>query len=54
MTISAENDIPLQSIINTMDALRGRDCQLMNAVSGNEEVPPECLFWSPIVEAGAG
>ena len=54
VTISAENDIPLQSIINTMDALRGRDCQLMNAVSGNEEVPPECLFWSPIVEAGAG
>lgn len=54
VTISAENDIPLQSIINTMDALRGSECQLMNAVSGNEEVPAECLFWSPIVEAGAG
>ena len=54
VTISAENDIPLQSIINTMDALRGRECLLMNAVSGNEEVPAECLFWSPIVEAGAG
>ena len=54
VTISAENDIPLQAIIKTMDALRGGECKLMNAVSGNEEVPAECLFWSPIVEAGAG
>jgi len=54
VTISAENDIPLQSIIGTMDALRGGECQLMNAVQGNEEVPEACLFWSPIVEAGAG
>ncbi|MEM6295302.1 MAG: biopolymer transporter ExbD [Myxococcota bacterium] len=54
VTISAENSIPLQAVIRTMDSLRGSECQLMNAVSGNEEVPDTCLFWSPIVEAGAG
>jgi len=54
VSISAENDIPLQAIIKTMDALRGQDCTLMNAVSAGEEVPVECLFWSPIIEAGAG
>ncbi len=54
VTISAENDIPLQAIIHTMDALRGQDCSLMPSVSAGEEVPEECMFWSPIVEAGAG
>jgi biopolymer transport protein ExbD len=53
VNISAENDIPLQAIIKTMDALRGRDCHLL-AASAGEEVPAECLFWQPIVEAGAG
>ncbi len=53
VTISAENSIPMQVLVNTMDALRGRDCKLLKAMQG-EEVPPECLFWQPIVEAGAG
>ena len=53
MTISAENSIPMQSLINTMDALRGTECKLLKAMAG-EEVPPECYFWQAIVEAGAG
>jgi hypothetical protein len=53
VTISAENSIPMQSLINTMDALRGSDCHLLKAMAG-EEVPPECYFWQAIVEAGAG
>lgn len=53
VTISAENSIPLQVLTNTMDSLRGGDCKLLAAMQG-EEVPPECLFWQPIVEAGAG
>jgi biopolymer transport protein ExbD len=53
VTVSAENSIPMQVLINTMDALRGTDCKLLKAYSG-EEVPPECLFWQSIVEAGAG
>ena len=54
VTVSAENSIPLQAVIQMMDALRGKDCTLMAAVSSNEEVPEDCLFWQPIVEAGAG
>lgn len=53
VTISAENSIPMQALVRTMDGLRGTECKLLKAMQG-EEVPPECLFWQPIVEAGAG
>ena len=53
VTLSAENSIPMQALVSTMDALRGSDCRLLKAMKG-EEVPPECYFWQPIVEAGAG
>ncbi len=53
VTVGAENNIPMQVLVGTMDALRGRDCRLLKAMQG-EEVPPECLFWQPIVDAGAG
>jgi hypothetical protein len=52
-TVSAENNIPMQVIVSTMDALRGNQCRLLTALQG-EEVPPECLFWQPVIEAGAG
>ena len=51
VTVSAENTIPLQSLIMTMDALRGSGCELANAHDG-EEVPPECYFWQPVVDGG--
>jgi biopolymer transport protein ExbD len=54
VTISAENSIPMQALIMTMDALRGADCKLIGAMRDGEEVPPECLFWQAVVEAGAG
>jgi biopolymer transport protein ExbD len=50
VTISAENTIPMQIIINTMDSLRGTECKLMDT----EEIPPECYFFNTIMEAGAG
>jgi biopolymer transport protein ExbD len=53
VTISAENSIPLQAVTNTMDALRGSNCKLLKAMQG-EEVPDDCMFYQPIVEAGAG
>jgi biopolymer transport protein ExbD len=53
VTVSAENSIPMQVLISTMDALRGSQCRLLKAYGG-EEVPPECYFWQAIVEAGAG
>jgi biopolymer transport protein ExbD len=54
VTISAENSIPMQVLINTMDSMRGNECKLMGAMTSGEEVPPECMFWQAIVEAGAG
>ena len=55
VTISAENSIPLQAVTNTMDALRGSNCKLLRAMTQQgEEVPDDCYFWQPIVEAGAG
>ena len=41
-------------IVSAMDAMRGTDCKLLAAMQAGEEVPKECLFWQPIVEAGAG
>jgi biopolymer transport protein ExbD len=54
VTVSAENSIPMQVLITTMDALRGSECKLLGAMQSGEEVPPECMFWQSIVEAGAG
>ena len=53
VTISAENNIPMQVLISTMDAVRGSDCKLL-MLKEDEEIPEECLFFQPIVEAGAG
>ena len=53
VTISAENSIPMQALTRTMDALRGSNCKLLKAMKG-EEVPEDCMFYQPIVEAGAG
>jgi len=53
VTISAENSIPMQALINTMDAMRGSDCKLLLWKQGEAE-PPECYFYHAIVEAGAG
>jgi biopolymer transport protein ExbD len=53
VTISAENSIPMAVLVRTMDAVRGTDCKLL-MVTEDEPVPPECLFYQPIIEAGAG
>lgn len=55
VTISAENSIPMQVLVKTMDAARGVDCRLVPFLDGTVEEPPEeCLFFMPVVEAGAG
>ncbi|MCA9680570.1 MAG: biopolymer transporter ExbD [Myxococcales bacterium] len=53
VTISAENSIPMQVLISTMDAVRGSECKLLMIKEG-EEFPETCMFFQPIVEAGAG
>lgn len=53
VTLSAENAIPMQVLIHTMDAMRGTDCKL-NVKTPDGKVPAECYFYQPIVEAGVG
>jgi biopolymer transport protein ExbD len=53
VTLSAENDIPAQVLIEAMDALRGYDCKLAQ-VRADSEIPEACMFFRPVVEAGAG
>jgi biopolymer transport protein ExbD len=57
VTLSAENSIPMQVLIKTMDAARGRACRLvpfLESTDENAEPPEDCYFFMPIVEAGAG
>lgn len=54
VTVSAENTIPMQVLVTTMDSMRGTECKLLEAMQSDKPVPKECLFWQPIVEAGAG
>jgi biopolymer transport protein ExbD len=51
--VDAEGSIPMSTLVATLDALRGSRCHLGRLGPG-EEPPPECLFWSVIVEPGSG
>ena|SRR5688572_3611205 len=48
--ISAERDVVLQTLVETMDALRGRDCSLAPIMHG-EAAPEACHLWLPVVDA---
>ncbi len=43
--VSAEGDVHLQTLIHTMDALRGPSCSM---AKGD---PDGCLFWRPVIRA---
>lgn len=51
--VDAEGSIPMSTLVATLDALRGSRCHLGRLAAG-EQPPPECLFWSVIVEPGSG
>jgi hypothetical protein len=50
VSLTAEGDIPLSTLVETMDALRGRDCSLASAYTEIEN-PDGCLFWDVVVES---
>ena len=52
VNLTAENGIEYGTLVQSMDALRGSECSLAGALVG-ETVPPECYFWSVVVESGA-
>lgn len=43
--ITAEGDVPLSTLVATMDALRGSDCSAKEAADSRE-----CLFWEPVIQ----
>lgn len=54
VSLSAEPQIPMQVLVTVMEAMRGSDCQIGAALASGEEIPNDCLFWRPVIEAGAG
>ena len=50
VTISAENEVVMQTLVETMDTLRGRECRLAPAYRG-ETISDECLLWQPVVSS---
>lgn len=50
--INAEGDVPMASLVATMDALRGSDCRL-GRLGPDETVPDSCFFYSVVIEPGA-
>lgn len=48
--ISAESSVDYATLVQSMDALRGRECSLQGALSG-ELPPPECYFWNVVVQS---
>ncbi|MEM7160780.1 MAG: biopolymer transporter ExbD [Myxococcota bacterium] len=51
VTISAENSVEYRTLVQSMDALRGRECSLKSAIYG-EHAPDGCYFWSVVVQSG--
>jgi biopolymer transport protein ExbD len=53
VTLSAENHVSMQVLTSAMDAVRGSDCKL-SSLEADAPMPEACLFFQPIVQAGAG
>lgn len=50
VTVSAENDVVLQTLVATMDALRGRECKLAPVHRG-EAADADCHLWQAVVSS---
>ncbi len=48
--ISAESSIDYGTLVQSMDALRGRECSLKGALYG-EQAPQECYFYNVVVKS---
>lgn len=50
VTVTAESDIPMSTLVRTIDTLRGDDCKMAGWARG-EQPGADCLFWSPVIES---
>ncbi len=48
--INAEADVPMQVLVNTIDALRGEGCKLAESIQSGKEVSADCHFWNVVIE----
>lgn len=50
VTVTAENDVPMDKLVRTLDTLRGDGCKLAGVRNG--EMPStQCMFYSPVIES---
>lgn len=50
VTVSAENDVPMAKLVQTLDTLRGDGCKLAGVRNG-EQPGPQCMFFAPVIES---
>ena len=48
--VTAENDVPMDKLVRTLDTLRGDGCKL-GGVRNGEQPGPQCMFYSPVIES---
>ncbi len=48
VTVRAESAVHMQTLVSTLDTLRGEKCTLAGMRNG-EEAPTSCLFWQAVV-----
>lgn len=52
VTVAAERDIEMDTLVRTLDTLRGEGCKMRPIQAG--EAPGEaCMFWNTIITSGA-
>ena len=47
--VSADADVPMQTLISTLDAVRGPDCKLIDGRGSDGARPEGCWFIDPVV-----
>lgn len=50
VTVTAESQVHMATLVSTLDTLRGDSCKLAGAMKG-EEIPDDCLFWRPTISS---
>jgi biopolymer transport protein ExbD len=50
VTVSAELDVPMHRVVQTLDTLRGDGCKLGDIARG-EQAGGACMFYAPVIES---
>lgn len=47
--VTAQSDVPYETLVAALDTVRGPDCRL-SSVGHGEDAPAECLLWQPVIQ----